>query len=260
MVRPLPGPDAAVDPLAPVFAGCAVSVIWSPRFPIARAGSCGSCCSWSQRPPTPCGVPGASAGLVLGWCKVVHPVRSFPTTHRVVCGSSSGYGVWLLVECGVLLHAQQGDLLLEVVGRAERLVDRREAEVGDRVERPQRSEDRHPDLVGRDLGGTLDAQRVLHGLAEAGQVVLGDRPALAGLPDTGDRLLAVERLRRAGALEHGQLHELDCGEPLLAALASPPPADRGAVLGDAGVEDLGVGVPAVRAVHLGPPLPLCATP
>src|SRR3954451_8115831 len=182
---------------------------------------------------------------------LVRPARSFPTTRRAVCGSSSGYGVW----CGRgLLHAEQRYLVLEVVGGAERLVDAREPQVGDRVERPQRPEDRHPDLVGWDLGGALVAQRVLDGLAQAGQVVLGDRPALAGLPDAADRLLAVERLRRARALEHGQLHQLHGREPLLTALATTPTADRGAVLGDPGVEDLGVGVPAVRAVHRGPPL------
>ena len=96
------------------------------------------------------------------------------------------------------------------------------------------------------------AQRVLDGLAEAGQVVLGDRAALAGLPDAGDRLLAGERLGGAGALEHGQLHLLDGGEPLARTCrAGAAAADRAAVVGDPGVEDPGVGVAAVRTVHLG---------
>ena len=42
------------------------------------------------------------------------------------------------------------------------------------------------------------------------------RPALAGLPDAGDRLVAVERLGRARPLHHGELHQLEGGEPLLA--------------------------------------------
>ena len=84
---------------------------------------------------------------------------------------------------------------------------------------------------------------------EAGQVVLGQRPALAGLADAGDRLVAVERLGGAGALHHGELHQLEGGEPLLAVLAAAPAADRAAVLGDPRVEDLGVGVAAERAVH-----------
>src|SRR5262249_49175395 len=98
------------------------------------------------------------------------------------------------------------------------------------------------------------AQRVLDLLAEAGQVVLGDRAALAGLADAGDRLLPVEALGGPGPLHDGQLHQLEGGEPLLARLAAATTADRAAVRGDAGVEDLGVVVPAERAVHRGPPL------
>ena len=45
--------------------------------------------------------------------------------------------------------------------------------------------------MGRDLGGTLEAQRVLDLLAQAGQVVLGDRAALAGLADAGDAFSRV---------------------------------------------------------------------
>ena len=63
----------------------------------------------------------------------------------------------------------------------------------------------------------------------------------------------VERLGGAGALEHRQLHQLHGGEALLAALALTPTADRAAVVGHSRVEDLGVGVPAVGAVHRGPP-------
>ncbi len=61
---------------------------------------------------------------------------------------------------------------------------------------------------------------VLDLLAQAGQLVLGDRAALAGLADAGHRLLAGERLGRARALEHGQLHQLDGREPLAAAAGS----------------------------------------
>src|SRR4051794_8918741 len=147
------------------------------------------------------------------------------------------------------LGAQQGDLRLEVVGRLERAVDAREPEVRDLVELAQRAEDRQADLVRRHLRPALAAQRVLDLLAEAGQVVLGDRPALAGLPNPGDRLVAGERLGRAGPLHHHELHLLDSAEPLAALVAGPPPADRSAVLGDPAVEHPGVGVAAVRTVH-----------
>ena len=86
------------------------------------------------------------------------------------------------------------------------------------------------------------AERVLDLLAEQGQIVLGDRPALAGLADAGDRLVAAERLGRAGPLHHRELHLLDGGEPLLAVAAGAAAADRRAVVGDAGVEHPGVGV------------------
>src|SRR6478735_2339636 len=93
--------------------------------------------------------------------------RASPHPGRVVCGLSGGYGVRLARRGldrldhrrrGGLLHAEQRDLVLEVVGGAERLVDAREPQVGDRVERPQRAQDGQPDLVGRHLRGTLVAQ------------------------------------------------------------------------------------------------------
>ena len=92
---------------------------------------------------------------------------------------------------GGALGSQDRDLVLEVVDRLEGAVDAGEAEVGDLVEGPERAEDGEPDLVGRDLGGAVEAQGVLDLLAEAGQVVLGDRAALAGLADAGDGLVAV---------------------------------------------------------------------
>src|SRR5262245_21774837 len=168
-------------------------------------------------------------------------------------GLGSARSHWLRdgLRLGRALGTQEGDLVLEVVGGLERAVDAGEAEVGDLVELAEWPEDRQADLVGGYLGGAVEAQRVLDPLAEARQVVLGDRPALAGLAHAGDGLLALERLGRAGALEHGQLHLLDGGEPLLAARAGAPPANGGAVVGDPRVDDPGVGVTAVGTVHRG---------
>jgi hypothetical protein len=148
------------------------------------------------------------------------------------------------------LGAQDGDLGLEVLGRLERAVDAREAEVGHLVELPQRPEDGQADLVSRHLRPSLAAQGVLDRLAQAGELVLGDRAALARLADAGDRLVPGEGLGRAGALEDRQLHLLDGGEPLGAVVAGTTAADRAAVVGDAGVEHTGVGVAAVRTVHV----------
>jgi hypothetical protein len=159
---------------------------------------------------------------------------------------------------GGAFEAEHRDLGVEVVGGLERAVDRGEAEVGHLVERPERGEDRQADVVGVELGVTGEAQRVLDLLAEAGELVVGDRAALAGLADAGDRLAPVERLGRAGALEHRQLDLLDRGEAAVARGARAAAADRATVVGDAGVEDLGVLVLAVGTVHAGPPSGRCS--
>src|SRR5436190_18769872 len=119
------------------------------------------------------------------------------------------------------LHPHQGDFLLEIGGGLEAAVDAREPQVGHLVEAAQRGEDRQAHLVGGDLGAAGEPQLVLDLLAEMGEVVLADGTAVARLAYAGDGLLAVERLGRAGALEHGQLHPPAGGERLLAALADP---------------------------------------
>src|SRR5512139_2477604 len=247
------------DPLTVSVMNCSCPLILA-SLPSALLNCCACCCF----------TPGAGEALNL-----VCPARRFPTTHRAVCGSArlsglkwyAGRGRRLVrhlprryVGGGRCLHGPLGpehrDLLLERIGALEGLVDAREAEVGHLVELAQRPEDREAHLVGRNLGPALGAQRGLDLLTQAGEVVLGDRAALAGLPHPGDRLVAGERLGRSGALEHHELHLLDGAEPLLAGRARPPSADRAAVLGDPAVEHTSVAVAAVRTVHLSPLLPL----
>src|SRR4029078_13620664 len=138
MVRPLPAP--LVDP----FVGFTVSVMNSSSESLVMF----ALVFWSVllvmvSATTDGGAPGP---------------RASPHPGRVVCGLSGGYDVRLrrglrMVsrraqsallnhrrQRRVLLHAEQGDLVLEVVGGAERLVDAREPQVGERVERPQRAE------------------------------------------------------------------------------------------------------------------------
>ena len=67
-------------------------------------------------------------------------------------------------------------------------VDAGEAQVGDLVQFAQRSEDRHADLVGRDLRLTAGPEAVLDQLTEPSELVLGHRSALAGLPDAATTL------------------------------------------------------------------------
>src|SRR5690606_9488765 len=134
----------------------------------------------------------------------------------------------------------------------------REAQVGDLVETAQRLQDRQPDLVRVNLGLTQRADRLLHLLGEHLQLVLGDRPALAGLARAADDLVAAERLGRAGALDDRQRGGLDRAEAPAALRALTAPPDDGALLLDAAVDHAGVGVTAERAVHLNASLSLRA--
>ena len=83
-------------------------------------------------------------------------------------------------------------------------VDRREPQERDLVEGPQRPEDRQADFVRGDLGRPGGPDLLLDPLGQQRQVVLGHRPALAGLADAGEHLVAAERLGGAGALDHRQ--------------------------------------------------------
>src|SRR2546421_607527 len=144
---------------------------------------------------------------------------------------------------------QRGDLPLEVRQRLERAVDAREAQIGHLVEVTQRAQDRQADVVTGYLGRTPGADRLLHPLCQQRDGVLVDRPPLAGLADASDDLRAAERFGDPAALNHREDGLLHGREPLAALRAGPPPADELTVVGLPGVDDPGVGVPAVRASH-----------
>jgi hypothetical protein len=59
----------------------------------------------------------------------------------------------------------------------------------------------------------------------------------------------AERLGDAAALDDREHRLLDGGEPLAALRAGPTTADQLTVVGLAGIDHAGVGVPAVRAPH-----------
>src|SRR5690606_30765173 len=149
------------------------------------------------------------------------------------------------------LDAQRRDRALEVLERVERLVDAREAQVGDLVELTQRTEDREPDLVRVELGAAARPDRLLDALRQHREVVLVDRSALARLAHAVDDLLARERLGHSRALDDGQARGLDGREAPVALGALTAPSDRGPVVGRARVDDAGVRVTAERAVHGG---------
>ena len=73
------------------------------------------------------------------------------------------------------------------------------------------------------------------------------------LADLDEDLAAAERLGGAGALDDRQARGLGGAEAAVALRALTAPADGRAVVGGARVDDPGVGVPAERAVHDGPP-------
>ena len=130
-------------------------------------------------------------------------------------------------------------------------VDAGEPQVRHLVELAQRSEDRDADLVGRapPAGRTARSESSTSWPSRASWSSLTGRPLQA----LRTPLITLSRLNGSTTplrLTTTELHLLDGGEPPLADRALPPAADARAVLGDPGVEHLGVGVTAVRAVHL----------
>ena len=149
----------------------------------------------------------------------------------------------------VAFRTQRGNLVLEIRERLESPVDRGESQVGDLVEVTQRPQDGQAHLMRGDLPAAAAPDRVLDPLGQDRELVLADRPALAGPPDAADDLVPVERLGDAAALGHHEDDRLLGGEPPAARRARPPTADRRAVLGGPAVDDPAVGMLAIRTVH-----------
>ena len=99
------------------------------------------------------------------------------------------------------------------------------------------------------LGRAGGADGVLDLLGEQLQLVLVDRPALAGPAHAGDDLGAVERLADPAALDDGEHRLLDGGEPAAALRAGPTAAGGRPLVGLPRVDDPAVGVVAERAAH-----------
>src|SRR6516164_10756434 len=137
---------------------------------------------------------------------------------------------------GAMPVAQGGDLVFEVGERLEAAVDRGEPEVGHLIQVPERAEDGHAHLVRGDLGQAPGPDRFLHLLGQDGQLVLADRPSLAGA-------------LHPAALGHHQDDRLLRGEPAPALGAGPAAADRGTVFSGPAVDDPAVRMTAERAVH-----------
>src|SRR5690242_1815754 len=205
-----------------VVAPLTVSVMWGPSSGF-----------W----PDPCqaGMAVLSAMNCL-WC---------PSLGRRVRG---GLGTGTGAPVAVAL-AQGGDLIFEVGERLEPSVDRGEPEIGHLVQIPQRAQDGQAHLVRGDFAKPPRPDRLFHLLGQDGQLVLADRPPLAGALHATDDLVPGKRLRDAAALGHHQDDRLLGGEPPPALRARPPTADRRAIVGRPAVDDPAVRVPAEGAVH-----------
>src|SRR5689334_6380206 len=148
----------------------------------------------------------------------------------------------LLPQRGAL-GSQERDGPFEVLEALPRLVDAGEPEVGDLVELAERLEDGHADLVRLDLGVALRPDRLLDLLGEEGQVVLTDGPSLACLAHAGEHLGPAERLGGPRPLDHVEARGLERREAAVALGALATPANAGAVVSGARVDDPRVGVP-----------------
>src|SRR5215469_7235520 len=241
IVRPLraPAPSRA-DPLA------VVSVMSSPfRDPSGPVASLAR----------PCASAGVDASI---WRFRAAPFIALPARSMCpralllhVCGLRRARGLRVLAWLPrvVAFGAQRGYLCLEVGQRLEAAVDRGESQVGDLVELAERAQDRQADVVRWDLSAATAPDHVLHPLGQDRELILADRPALAGAPDASDDLVPVERLGDTAALGHHEDDRLLGREAAAAGRARPPAADRRAVLGRPAVDDPAVRMPAVRAVH-----------
>src|SRR5262249_49369381 len=131
---------------------------------------------------------------------------------------------------------------------AEIAVDRREADISDVVQRPQRVHHHLAHGLGRDIALAL-AFELAHDLGHRLVDALGlDRPLAQRDLHRAQQLVAVERDAAAVALddsELAQLHALEGGEPEVAAQAHAAPADDGGILGRPRILHLGVETAAI---------------
>src|SRR5215210_5925863 len=176
-------------------------------------------------------------------------VRIGEWTHKAAPGSVSAGPGRTPLRLGRLLEHR--DLALEVGDVLEALVDGREPQVRDGVDRLQALEHRETDAFARDLrpGG---AHLLLDLAGQRRHRALGDRATGHRVCDAGRELDPLERLLDARPLHDDQrelLEPLVGGETTPARDALAPPADGRAFVRRTRVDHLVVGRLAVRATH-----------
>ena len=156
---------------------------------------------------------------------------------------------------GAALGDQVLQLVHELVHVAEGSIDRREAHVGDRVERVQLAHDRLADHAAGDLALAALLHLALDAVGHRLDGVRRDRSLLARAQQAVHDLLPVERLAPPVLLDHQRQRVVDPlvgGEAPAAALAVPPAPDDVAFLPEPRVDDPAVRRPAERAPHRAP--------
>src|SRR5688500_15343867 len=146
--------------------------------------------------------------------------------------------------------------MLEVAGLAEVLIDRGEADIGDRVEPLQAFHHQLADPGRGHLAVAAGLELALDRRGELLDPLRGGRPLAAGDRDRPLELGPVERLAPILRFDDEQLARLDPlegGEALAAFLALSPAPDGGAVLGGTAVLHLAVFVGAIGAAQKGVP-------
>jgi hypothetical protein len=150
-----------------------------------------------------------------------------------------------------VLSAQLCDLGFEVGEAVESSIDTGEPEVRHFVELAERAKNRQPDPVAWYFSAASSSDAVFDLLTQASQVGFIDGATLACFAHARNHFVAAERLGGAGALEHRQGDLLDSGEPSITLGTLTTPANRGAILSDAAIDNPAVSVPTKRTMHPG---------
>lgn len=130
------------------------------------------------------------------------------------------------------------------------MVDRGEAQIRHLIQLSQWLEDGQADFVGVDLAGACLPNGFFHTLGKLSEVLVGNRPALAGLSHTNGNFLARKRLGDPAALDDAEARGFEGAKASAALWALPAATNRQTVVAGARINHPGVGVAAEGAIHL----------
>jgi len=127
--------------------------------------------------------------------------------------------------------------VLEIFQISKRPIDRGEPKIGNLIEGAQRPEDRKPNVMASHLSRASGSNCLLDVARQQSEIVIADRPTLAGLAHTDDHLAPAERLGDPRALHDRERDCLSCGEAFATLGALPASTDRSAILGRTRVDN-----------------------